>query len=165
MTVSVTRPLLMVAGIVLLVTGAALTPGTADRLAAARAALAEQARYREALARLAQQVEPMEARREAFEAIPATGAVDVDAFVRGTAPGLRPRDVRREAEPLVGDWERLQIEFALDEAPVGRALSLIAAGMQQRPPWRLNRCVVRASAGSPGEGTVVLAFEVLSRMQ
>ena len=93
----------------------------------------------------------------------ATGAVaaDIEARLKSALPGVRV-EVRGHATALDDGWTLRENELELDEVPLESALALAAALEQERPPWRLSACDIRASPSTPGNGHVVLT---LTRLQ
>ena len=91
----------------------------------------------------------------------AAGEADLEARLKAVSPGVRV-EMRRRTNALGDGWTVCENEFELEDAPLEPVLEAVTALEQERPPWRLSACDIRASASTPGNGHVVL---ILTRLQ
>jgi hypothetical protein len=91
--------------------------------------------------------------------------VDLNNILNTTLGQSRPESIRPSELQTVPGWRVRQKELSFDKLPVARLMQLVRMAEAQRPPWRLVRCVVRASSHTAGTGKVVLLFEGVERSE
>lgn len=126
-----------------------------DALAAVADLQAGQAGYEAALAR--------------FENSPARPP-GMAALVRDALPDVTPDDMRDLSQPLLPGWVLSRYELSFRRVTLERLAELlktatqpVGEGAAARPSWRMSKCVIRAAAGEPGAGQVVLVLETIDR--
>jgi hypothetical protein len=155
------QPLLWAAALASLLIGMALSFGTVRLIAEAREDLRLKRELMSRLLVLESGLAPYRAAREAVEALVPFRPRSIGALIDETIPGRTPDDLRTERKGLMEGWVLCETEVSFRELGIREAMELTGAAAAERPPWRLIRGVIRASAQTPGTGQVVLRFETL----
>lgn len=101
------------------------------------------------------------AARRAFEGLAAKRPAAMGDLVGKHMEGVAVEDSRSSRQDVVDGWTVRRQEMAFAEVSMDKVVALVRDAESGRPPWRLTRCMVRASAGEPGRGKVDLVFEAL----
>lgn len=75
--------------------------------------------------------------------------------------GHAAEDSRSTRQNLVPGWTVRRQEMGLGEVSMDKVMALVHDAESGRPPWRLTRCIVRATSGGAGKARVDLVFEAL----
>lgn len=141
---------LLLAGVLLIVGAARHARVVETRLSGRLAAVAE-------LRVLQERAAANEAVRRAFEALP-----DESSPLRAVLkPCLEQAAEFRELGDgdTIAGWRPRRTELVVNEMPLADLPALVVRAETHRPPWRLAKCDITASARAPGTGRVVLVFE------
>ena len=158
--------ILWACAIVSLVAGVGLTAGAWREVRAARHGLRRSLRDLEELEVLRGRLEPYRGAEAAFESLPVKRPVAVREFLADRTEGWNPDDLRESEEEMTPGWTAHRIELAFGVVPIARIMDLVHCvetpvvenGVVARPPWRLTKCVIRASPDAVGNGWVVLVL-------
>jgi hypothetical protein len=103
------------------------------------------------------------AAKSQFDALPEAKARDLQPLMQESLPGYQAEDVRDASAEVSPGWVLRRREIAFREAPIAKAEEFVRRAEALRPPWRLSKCVLRASSRAAGFGHVVLVMEALER--
>jgi len=103
------------------------------------------------------------AAKAVFEGEPGRRPAAVAALLDEVLPGVKPEDSRERRREIAGGWLVREHEFAFGEVPLGKVMDFAAKAEAQRPPWKVTKCVIRASPHAPGTGRVALVLEALEK--
>jgi hypothetical protein len=76
----------------------------------------------------------------------------------------RSDHTRASRQSTVPGWVVKQQEVELDNVPFKDVMVFVKEAEAGRPPWRLQKCVFKASSRSSGKGQVVLTMQALKRL-
>jgi hypothetical protein len=97
----------------------------------------------------------------AFDELPAVQANSLRALLKTMLASYKIDDSRVMQRESVPGWTVLQNEIAFTEVPFAEVMKFVCEAERQRPPWRLAKCDIRASAQASGSGQVVLLMETM----
>lgn len=105
-----------------------------------------------------------EAARSAYEDTPASaGRQPLKPVLAELASRVKMEDMHEFTRALPDGWVLRQKEIVLRDVPFVEAMSLVERAERLRPPWRMAKCVLRASARRGGTGQVILLLETVDR--
>lgn len=102
-----------------------------------------------------------DAARRSFERLTDRRPVSLPGLLKDTLPGHKAGDIREIRREFIPGWIVRHKEIAFSEVPLDGLMRFVHKAENSKPPWRLVKCVVRASTRSRGAGNVVLVMEAL----
>jgi len=156
------RGLWTLAGLAMLV-GAILTVTTLRQAGQARIRLAALGRDLEGLQRLDARLGSYLAAQTAFEQLATPKAAGLADVLERTLPGCKLDQSKEVSSQPTPGWVLRRQEISLSDVPFAKVMEFVRAAEAQRPPWRLAKFTIRASAREPGTGQAVLQMEALER--
>lgn len=119
-----------------------------------------------------EKIAPLEAAARGFNDLKEARPEDPAAILRSAWPAAPTPEIQEKKRDLDGRWLIREKEFVFKEVPVADIMrfafametaSRTPAGFH-RPPWRLQKCEVRASSQAKGVAQLaVLKFEAMER--
>ncbi len=102
---------------------------------------------------------------QAFEMLPHKQPVPLATLLKAHLPDNKPDDIRESQTGTLEDWSLLRREISLTEVPLPKLMGFVVAAesVTNRPPWRMEKCVIRASARAAGYGQVQLVLQAFER--
>lgn len=102
---------------------------------------------------------------EAFEALAQKQPTPLAALLKTHLPSDTPDDIRESRDQAPQDWSLQRREVSFTEVPLPKLIRFVAAAESatNRPPWRLEKCVIRASARAAGYGQVQLVLQAFEK--
>ena len=145
-----------VCGVVFLV-GSVLALVSLERVNAASERIQAGLADLSALRGIERDMAPYEQAHLEYEKLPAGGdPVSLAPLLKECLPGISVLDPRESRTAIAAGWTLLQKEVNLRDAPLAGVMEFVSRAENSNPPWRLARCVVRASPKGPGRGQVLL---------
>ena len=127
--------------------------------------LAAKSRHLDELIRLDRRLQPYVQAQETFARLVDKRPVPLADLVKTAFPSSKPDDVRDLGSDTLAGWTLRKKEVTLSEVSFEKVFFFVQAAENQRPPWRLAKCLLRPSVQTPGTGQAVLTFEALERSQ
>ncbi len=89
----------------------------------------------------------------------------LSTLLKAHLPSNAPDDIRESRTDALQGWSLLRREVSLTDVPLPDLMGFVAAAElpTNRPPWRLERCVIRASAKAAGYGHAQLVLEAFGK--
>ena len=143
--------------------GASLTVATFRDLRGTRQALDRRGEELGALDALVESMQPYEAARHTYETIPGGRPVRLDPMLSVLGSRVDLAAIRDTVTELDDAWVLRKKEVVVGEGPLQEVLDAVRQAEAQRPPWRLEHGVIRASSHTPGYGSAVLTFAALEK--
>lgn len=109
------------------------------------------------------------ATQQALERLAEKRPASLADVLKDTFSGHTVDDIREFRHESVPGWIVRQKEFAFSQVPLGEVLEFVRKAesregkQQQRPPWRLVKCDIRASSQAVGSGQVLLLLEAVEK--
>jgi len=153
--------LMWICGGVLLAIGAVLCMSTLDSLRADGATLRARLSELEELRGMERHASRYRGAYRKFDGLSARRPVAMATLLKKHMGGQPVEDSRSTRQSLVRGWTVRRQEMALGEVSMDKVMALVHDAESGRPPWRLTRCIVRASPGGGGKAKVDLVFEAL----
>jgi heme exporter protein D len=139
---------------------------TFHSLRLAREASQDMAQHLRELARVRSLEAGVAARRAAqqsFDALAVRQPTNLVALAVAAMPSAQPEDVRETRHELAAGWSVRQVELTFREASIAKAMEFVSIAESQPLPWRLTKCVLRATPGVAGTGHIALTMEALEK--
>jgi hypothetical protein len=139
---------------------------TARQFVYMRAASGRLARKVEELGRLLvlqDELQRDEAARKRYEAIETGQPASLGGPLKEVVSEPEKLDIRDTVREAVPGWVVRQKEITFGDVPLGKAMEFVRTVEAQRPPWRLTKCVIRASSHTEGVAQTVLVLDALER--
>lgn len=143
--------------------GAALTVRTFARAGELRGLLRAKAKAVQELRDIASDLNRYSSARAAFEQIERRTLIPLEGMLEVTMKPSRPEGTRQTRSEIAPGWTLRREEISFGEVPLLSVMQFLRGVELQRPPWRLAKCIVRASSHTPGQGRVVVLLEGLER--
>ena len=116
------------------------------------------------LKRIEERLAPYLQARDAFNRLAADAKpTPLADLLRAAIPTVKGDDIHDFGGESLPGWTVRRKEVTLADVPFEKVLSFMQAAEAQRPPWRVNRCVLRSSSETPGTGQAILVFEALEK--
>lgn len=94
-----------------------------------------------------------------YEHLPETRPTDLAALAGRTAPGVAVDIQRREHKELGQGWVRNRMHVVFNQIALPDLGRFIDSAEQQRPPWRLVECQIKAHPSVEGAAVATLLVE------
>ena len=153
--------LMWICAAVSLIAGIGLSVDAIGELRSDRARLRTKLAQLDELRRMERQIARYRAAYREFEALQDKRPVPMAGLLKKHVDGRSPEDSRSTRQSSARGWTLRRQEVAFGEVSLDKVMELVHEAESGRPPWRLTRCIVRASSGVAGKGKVDLVFESL----
>lgn len=150
-------------GIVMLVLGCGMTVGSVRNLDAHRIRLEGKAADMSKLLAFGEELGMYDAARQAFGELADEAPALVADALAAALPGYEMADLRAGSADLAEGWRVHSKEIVLDEVPLPEVMLFVQQMEAGRPPWRLEKIIIKASSQKAGFGRVILSMEALEK--
>ena len=163
--------LLWLAAAAALAIGAALSGYAARHIAASKTRLTRELHDLDTLRAVEADLRRYEAAWETFQKGTLDPPISLVDLLPQVLPEVKAEEMRDLSVHSVPGWMIRRKEITLGQAPLGKAMEFVRRAeapptnmeARVRPPWRLAKCVLRASSADPGIGQAVLIMETVER--
>ncbi len=116
------------------------------------------------LHRLRAQAAEMDGMLRAVEPYAGSSAGSLETLKDEALPGEAAEVRERERVTLTAGWTGRQADVQLKNVPIKGLMRFIRMAEEQRLPWRLRSCTIRAASDRRGTGDATLVMETIQRV-